>query len=76
MELLKKIGVWLLVIFFPIGIVYCILHTLGNKFITFLGGIFLLIIGVIISPYLFQNNEIIEFVSLISNYLKTFLNIF
>lgn len=54
METLKKIGTTLLVIFFPLGILYCVIHTLGREFSTFLGSIFLLGIGILVGVYIVE----------------------
>ena len=68
MATLKKIGLALLVIVFPLGLIYCIVHTLGKEFSTFLGGICLLMIGILIGIYIVEPqilcellNNIIEF---------------
>lgn len=70
METLKKIGIALLVIIFPLGILYCILHTLGNKFITFIGGICLLVIGGIIGIYIVEPQILCELFNNIIGYLQ------
>ena len=77
METLKKIGITLLTIIFPLGILYCMLHTLGKSFITFLGGIFIggicFLIGMyvmyIVEPQIFCDffTKVTEYLSFINN---------
>lgn len=73
METLKKIGVALLVIIFPLGILYCMLHTLGSKFITFMGGIFLLATGILIGIYIVEPQILCDFFNKVIGYLP-FIN--
>lgn len=73
MESLKKIGIALLVIIFPLGILYCMLHTLGGKFISFMGGIFLLGTGVILGIYIVEPQMFYDFFSKVIGYLP-FIN--
>lgn len=61
METLKKIGIALLIIFFPIGIMYCVMHTLGKSFVTFLGGVFLVSIGIVLGMYIVEPQLITGF---------------
>ncbi len=69
MEKLKKLGTILLIVFFPLGIIFCILHSLGKSFITFLGSIFICAIGILIGIYIIQPE-------LIHTWWNDFVNIF
>lgn len=52
---MKKILRIILIILFPLGIVYCVLNSLlGNKFTGFLGIIFACGIGVVLGIYLIE----------------------
>ena len=67
MDLLKKIGTILLVILFPLGILYCIGKNLftGN-FASFLGGVFLFAVGFVVSIVLFRPDivePVIQFIT-------------
>lgn len=63
MELLKKIGIALLVIIFPLGLIYCIVHTLGKEISTFIGGISLVGIGVLLGIYIVEPQIILNFIN-------------
>ncbi len=52
METLKRIGALILIIFFPLGILYLLLHTLSRDFRSFLGGLILVGIGIAIGIYI------------------------
>ena len=52
---LKKVLRTLLIIFFPLGILYCIGKALfGSSFSSFLGGIFLCGVGFVLAIYFFR----------------------
>lgn len=57
MEILKKIGIILMVIIFPIGILYCVLHTLGKEFTTFLGSLFIALITIGLITWLYVSHQ-------------------
>lgn len=59
----------LLIIFFPLGIVYCLIHTLGKDFSCFIGLICAVGIGILLGIYI-GKPEIIQ------NALETVKNIF
>lgn len=42
----------ILIILFPLGIIYCILHCLGKDFVSFIGGLLLCGIGVLVGIYI------------------------
>lgn len=74
METLKKLFSILMVIIFPLGILYCVIHTLGREFSTFLGSIFLLGIGILVGIYIVEPqilcdllNKVIEYLPFINN---------
>lgn len=60
MTVFKKIGIALLVIIFPLGLLYCILHTLGKEFTTFIGGIALIGIGILVGIYIVEPQILCE----------------
>lgn len=65
----KKL-IWLLVIIFPVGIVYCLSKALfGNNFPTFLGVVFAIGIGILLGIYLVHP----EFYINIINWFKAIL---
>lgn len=71
MEKHKKIGTTLLIILFPLGILYCIIHTLGKEFSTFVGSIFLLGIGILIGIYIVEPQVILDFVDKVKIWFLT-----
>ena len=75
-KLSKKLIIFLAVVF-PIGAAYCILHTLGKEFTTFLGGLCLTGIGIflgilIVRPELVQSwiDAVAHFFSVIGSLWK------
>lgn len=67
---LKKLQTILLIIIFPLGVLYCILHTLGYDLCTFLGSIFLLAIGILLGIYIVEPQLIqswFEWLTIIKN---------
>lgn len=58
MELFKKILTILSIILFPIGLLYCVLHTIGKSFVTFIGSIVLIFAGIVICAYLIPTETI------------------
>jgi hypothetical protein len=66
METLKRIGILLLIIFFPLGILYLLIHTLSRDFRSFLGSLLLVGVGVLIGVYIFEPQIILN----ILNYIK------
>ena len=61
MKWLKQIGAMLLIIFFPVGLLCCLLHTLGKDFRCFIGGICLVGIGILIGIYIVEPQIILNF---------------
>ena len=52
MKKIKLLKLLLLIVFFPLGIIYCIGKNLfGGGFASFLGGIFLFAVGFIVALY-------------------------
>ena len=68
MKVFKTILHILLVIFFPLGIIYAIIHTIAKDFTSFIGGICLVGVGVLIGIYLIKPD-------LIMNWLQWLLSI-
>jgi hypothetical protein len=62
MDKWRKLGIILLIIFFPLGILYCLIHTLGRDFPCFLGGLFMCGIGVLIGIHIMDSNLIPDFI--------------
>lgn len=52
MDTLKKIITIILIILFPLGILYCMIHTIAKDFPSFLGGIFLVGAGIVLGIYI------------------------
>ena len=49
MDKLKKVLTIIMIVIFPLGIIYCIGKNLFNgNFVTFLGGVFLAVIGFVV----------------------------
>ena len=63
----------LAVIFFPLTAVYCVIHTFGKEFTTFIGSLLILIVGVGLGIYFYIQypTEISNFLSNIKEIAKT-----
>lgn len=63
----------LAVIFFPLTAIYCIIHTLGKEFSTFIGGLLLVMIGFGLGIYFYSQfpTEISNFLSNVKEIAKT-----
>lgn len=68
MDSIKKIVKMLLIIFFPIGILYCLLHTLGKDFICFLGALFIFGIGILVGIYIISPETIQQWIGVVQNF--------
>lgn len=61
---MKKFFRLFLIIFFPLGILYCVGKNLfSGNFISFLGGIFLILLGFLISILLLRQDIVQNFLS-------------
>lgn len=68
MSNVKKIFKLLLVVLFPVGIAYCILHTLGKDFTCFLGALFICGIGILLGIYLISPETIQQWIGIVQNF--------
>lgn len=66
MKTLKKIGIALLIILFPLGMLYCLIHALGKDFICFIGCLLFCGCGILLGIYLVEPE-------LITTWFQTFL---
>lgn len=69
MEKLKKLGSNILLILFPLGMVYCIIHTIGKEFTTFLGSILIFGIGIVIGIQIVEPQLFSDFFARIGEWL-------
>lgn len=74
MKTLKKILSVIMIIFFPLGIIYCLFHCLGKDFICFLGSIFMCAIGVLIGIYLVEPQILINLWEKVLQVFQLFVN--
>ena len=71
MEKGNKILTLLLIIFFPLGIVFCIGKNLFSRdFWSFLGGLLLFACGFVLAIYLFRYDIIEPIITFFSNFIK------
>lgn len=54
MKILKKIFSIIMVVFFPLSIMYCIMHALTKDFCCFLGCLFMVAIGFFVAVYVYE----------------------
>lgn len=70
MKTLSRIKNVILIVLFPLGISYCIFHTLGKDFATFLGGVFLLGTGVLLGIYIVEPQLVLSWWNTAINWLS------
>lgn len=69
MKTLKKIGTALLIILFPLGMIYCLVHALGKDFICFLGCLLFCGCGIVLGMYLANPELVIAWVKAVLGWL-------
>ena len=70
MEKLKKVMTIIMIAIFPLGMIYCVFHSMFKDFASFIGSIFLIGIGVVLGIYLVQPETIINIWFTMINYIS------
>ena len=68
---LKKIATIIMIVLFPLGMIYCIGKNLfSGNFASFLGGVCLFIVGFILAIFLLRPDIVEPIINFIANFVK------